>query len=357
MENGEWKMENGKWRMENGEWKMENVMRYKSILIMMAALPLLAACSHDLEVEELMPLRIGAVVDDSGAQTRNQSEYQATELATGQKVGVYVYYSNYGSNTGDWTTTTDNYGYKNIEYTVTGNAGALTSPSTQPYYPPNASQKVVIYGFAPRTKFASITGELSAQTAVAVDFTDQRDQSAANGANYLATDFVWGKVNSTLSADKNKSAIDIPLTHKMSKVAVILTEGNGMSGRLAGATVTLESNVVTKAKVNLTNGTVTADGSTKNTVTLAKNITKSGSTYSCNAVIVPQTIAAGNLLAVTLSSTYGNTKYYYKTTAATTFNANTCTTYNITVNATAITVSTSISDWGTKNTVTDTVTY
>lgn len=315
-------------------------MRKKGIYLMASALLSLTACTDDFEDPQPVPVRLETVLDEGSAQTRNQTTYQATELASGQPVGVYIYY------TGN-TSTTDSYAYKNIGYTVSGNAGNLGSPTSQPYYPPNANQEVDIYAFAPRTVWASVTDELSALTATTL-FSVSTSQGDSNGTGYKASDFVWGMVTSKAATDKNTTK-EVPLKHKMAKIIVNLTEGNGMSGRLAGATVKV-LNTITAAKINLTTGAVTTNGSTKNDITIGSSLSVSNGKATCNGVIVPQTVAKGTaFITITLPS-YGNTVYTYKLPAAAdmAFASENSYTYDVTVNATDITLTTTISNWTAK---------
>ncbi|MBR1541689.1 MAG: fimbrillin family protein [Bacteroidaceae bacterium] len=318
----------------------------KKEMFYMAVLLFCSACDKEADyiAEERVPIMLGTTIEAAGAETRTQSTtaLQNTELANGQAVGVFIY------NAGTKATQTTYGGYKNISYSVSGTAGDLTS-STQPYYPANASQTVDIYAFSPREAYTATNADLSGLTAV-TGYSVSTNQSSDDG--YKASDFVWGTGNSSAAAVKSRSdkKVLVTLGHKMSRIIVRLTEGNGMSGRLAGATVKI-NNVVVATKINLTTGVVeAATGSTQSAVTLGSNISVSSNMATCIGVIPPQSIAACGLITITLSDTYGNSVYTYTTTAASTFTANNQYVYNITVHATGLQLTTSISPWGDETT-------
>lgn len=306
----------------------------------MAVLLFCSACDKEADyiAEERVPIMLGTTIEAAGAETRTQSTtLQNTELASGQEVGVFIY------NSGTKATQTTYGGYKNISYSVSNTAGDLTS-STQPYYPANASQTVDIYAFSPRAAYTATNADLSGLTAV-TGYSVNTNQSSDDG--YKASDFVWGTGSSSAADVKPLSdkKVLVTLGHKMSRIIVRLTEGNGMSGRLAGATVKI-NNVVVATKINLTTGVVEAFGSTQSAVTLGSNISVSSNMATCIGVIPPQSIAACGLITITLSNTYGNSVYTYTTTAASTFTANNQYVYNIRVDATGLQLTTSISPWG-----------
>lgn len=318
------------------------------MLYLTALLGLLASCDKET-VDELAPqeIRLGSTLALSEADTRTQTkDVQKNELADGQPVGVYVYY------TGN-TSISDNYAYENISYTVSGTGGnlLLASGARQPYYPPKAVQVVDIYAFSPRTAWASVTSALSALTESTL-FSVSTAQG--NDEGYKASDFVWGKTTSSASQHNNQT-VTVPMNHKLSKIIVNVQEGNGMSGRLGGATVKLH-NTVTNAKINLTTGRAVANDTTKPDITIGTCTTKttvSGGTdyYHTTGVIVPQTLAKGTkFITVTLSNTYGNTVYTYNLPSGTSdtdkaFTEGNVYTYTITVHATAISLTTDISPW------------
>lgn len=346
----------------------------KNYLLIPAALMLLASCSNDTDIktessttkEAPVPIRLGTQMS---VTTRSNSQtLQATELAPGQTVGVYIYYKDATT-----TNTTYNYGYKNLAYTVVdhttvmgASAGdlALVTATDQPYFPENKSQNVDIYAFSPRTGVYTTDGELTGLTSQDV-FSTQANQTTED--NYKASDFVWGKAANV--ANGTATAIEIPLKHKLSKVNINIAPGTGMTlDKLDKAKITLNG-VVLDGTVNFTTGEVTTrTGSSASSVVLSnqvdKNVTTTFNTTTpaathtactSSAVIIPQDIAASTsfitiqLWDATANSGAGDytSTYNVTTTATTTFAAETVYTYNILVNTQGLTLTTSISDWTT----------
>lgn len=313
----------------------------KKLFLISAIAATLAACSSDndmngIENSKPQPILLGTSV--STTMRSNSQILQATELAVNQTVGVYVYFTGEKE-----TNSTANYGYKNIAYTVANANGDLTITDTdkQPYYPENKTQQVDVYAFAPQ--FDTTTGELN--TMNDVSFTTESDQST--DAKYNASDFVWGKT--TLTPTTSSTAQLIPMKHKLSKINVNIAPGTGMTlDALKDATITL-AGVNLSGKINLTDGTATTDGTTTNTLTLTngtsdsfKGTFKSDAGVDCyqaSAVIIPQTLTS-QTLKIKLSN---NSEYTYSLSGS--FTAEKINTYDIKINATGLTLTTTITAW------------
>ena len=327
----------------------------KKYLIIAVAAVLFAACSNDSEISRAdnsarVPIQLGTTIDGtttrSNSQTIQTGDPNATPnpipgyLTNGKKVGVYIYYT---TKQEEQTMGSGKYGFKNLEYTVNGSAGALDYPTgNQPYFPELKTQNIDIYAFSPRIYTG--TGELKNQTAVT--FNTVADQTDPD--NYIASDFVWGVKSGVTSADA-ASTINIPLSHKLSKINVNITNGTGVSlSSLLGASITL-AGVNLAGEANLTDGSVATTGSTTSLLTLTSataaptgKLASSSTTdcYTASAVIIPQAITSQDL-TITLSG--GTTSYKYSLTN--TFAAGTCYTYDITINAGGLTLTTTISNW------------
>lgn len=322
--------------------------------------------------EDLVPILLGTSFSADAATTRTESTtYQATELIDGSAVGVYIY------KTGNKDKDTDSYGYHNIAYTSNSISEAgdlsLVTAADQPYYPSLKTQKIDIYAFSPRS-ITTATTKLSEQAAVSFNIT--ADQST--DANYKASDFIWGANTSTVNAESNRnSKVAVPLQHMGSKIIVNLREGHGMAGKLAGADVQIKGQI--EGTVNLTTGAMTGGG-TDAAVYLAKTLASGTTTaptgfvldptnyssedaldhkfYSCAGIIYPAVVnnsATDNFEFITItladgtSGTTGGTQYKYKVSGKipndTGFEAGEVYTYNITVNATGIDLTTTITNW------------
>lgn len=311
----------------------------KKFLTIAAMAAILAACSNDNEMNggdnyTPLPIQLGTTVSN-GMRSNNQT-LQATELAVNQTVGVFVYY------TGTTTKSSDNYAYDNIEYEVGNATGDLTLVgTTEPYYPESKTQQVDVYAFAPR--FTTTAAELNTMTSVA--FTTEADQT--NDDKYNASDFVWGKT--TLTPTTSTTAAEIPMTHMLSKINVNIAAGTGMTlDALKGATITL-AGVNLNGKINLTDGSAAEDGTTTSTLTLTtgtadtyKGKFKSDTTIDCyqaSAVIIPQTLTS-QTLTIKLAN---NSEYTYSLSG--TFTEKKVNTYDIKINATGLTLTTTITAW------------
>lgn len=326
----------------------------KNYFILATALLLITACSKDSsentpENNAPVPILLGTSLE---VNTRSNSQtLQATELADGTSVGVYIYHN------GTTTSASTSYGYKNLAYTAGNATGDLTlvTASDQPYFPQDKTKTIDIYAFAPRTGVYTSTAELSTLTAENA-FTTTADQTT--DANYRASDFVWGMAAAVTYATASTSSITIPLKHKLSKVNINIAPGTGMTlTKLANARIKLNG-VILDGTVNFTTGAVTTSGTTTSSVILTSSASTSATTTftsgttnytacTSSAVIIPQTIAAStSFITVELwDGTNYTTAYNVKTTATTTFAAEKVYTYNIIVNSQGLTLTTTIADW------------
>ena len=145
-------------------------------------------------------------------------------------------------------------------------------------------------------------------------FEVKRDQSkpSENGemGGYEASDFLWGKVTDVAPTT---SVIRLPMKHRMANARVTLVEGSGFAaGEWAGTEKTvLAPNLIRKASINLTDGTVTANGSVEATATMPS---RSGNEW--RAIVVPQTVKAGETL---FSITIGGVPYKFAKNEAFTY--------------------------------------
>ena len=322
-------------------------MKNKLMILLALSPVLLASCSKDTDESvqaQLEPIKLGTAMQ---TVTRGNSQtLQATELEAGQTVGIYVYPK-------DETEKTGTYGYENIAYTVTGSAGdlAIVTASQQPYYPEQKNQNVDIYAFAPQV----YTGTAALNTLTAQNvFTTANDQTL--DANYKASDFVWGKAaNVAPQTVSGNSRVTIPLSHKLSKVNINITWGTGLTQDLLTSASIKLNGVQLKGTINFTTGAVTPSTGTNpaSAVTLTSATSLVGtfksdatkSAFTASAIIIPQTIAARtDFIEITLAS--GTSAVYkYTSTASTTFSAGEVTTYDITLDAAGIALTSTISPW------------
>lgn len=129
-------------------------------------------------------------------------------------------------------------------------------------------------------------------------FADQHTSS-----NYKANDLLIG---STLDVIPSEDAVGIDVKHVMSQVQVAIEPGFGFTAQgLAASQVSVSvDRVKTECTVDLTTATVTPTGEAVSSVTPLKD----GDIYK--ALIVPQTVAEGRLITVTVN---GNPYHFNKT--------------------------------------------
>lgn len=341
--------------------------RQQSIIALLAApLLLLTACSSDdtatVAPDGPAPILLGTSIAPT---TRANSELQATELSAANTdgVGTFIY-----RNT---KTAIDNeYGYENVKYTITGTAGDLTlaSGETQPYYPMQKTS-VDVYGYAP---YLAVTATGTDPKYKFTGCTVKNDQSTDLG--YMQSDFVSGVLSNLTYANRTQMNV-IPLNHRLCKIIVKLTAVGTLTmlpTNLMGAQITLHniktkfdfnpvatdasgdpivSNVVadgTNTDINMgTTGTVTVADASSLTTDEKNEVDKALTLY---AVIPPQTLTGFDaspldLFTVTLNSANNSAVYNLATKGTQQFEAGKQYTYTITVDATKLSFTTTITDW------------
>ena len=185
----------------------------------------------------------------------------------------------------------------NVKYTY-DEANYKWTPESDVYFRDERTH-VDIIGYYPYANPSSVA---------AYPFEVQKDQStvAANGSlgGYEASDFLWGK-----AADVTPTAtrINLKYYHSMAGVKITLVEGDGWAeGEWAQVEKSaLVTNTKRKATIDLATGVVTATNDAAPTTGIIPY--KSGDDF--RAVVVPQTIAAGNSL---LTLTVDGIPYAYK---------------------------------------------
>lgn len=296
---------------------------------MAAAALVLASCSKDENgIDEIQN---GEIRLTSGVAVQTRAFGIDQQINNGQTVAVYV------DKTTDGTPL-----YGNNVLTANGSGGF--ADGTIMYFPEDKGN-VSIYALA-------TNGTLSdAFPTAAVTHTVAADQKLK--ADYSASDLLYS-TNTNVAFTKN--AIALTFYHLLSKVEVALVSGNG-TPNLTGATVKI---IDTKLKADfMPNKTATmatqSERAAMITATDADNeaaaITignvastdfTTGAVYN-EAVIVPQVIAeAAKFIEVTLST---GAVLSYKLASATTFESGKKYQYQITVNLTDLTVTSTISNW------------
>lgn len=352
----------------------------------MALAAVFTACEKEA-VEEYVPqeIRLGAEfpLDEAVVTTRNENQGLNNDiLETGTNVGVFIYY------TGEKNINADGYGYKNLSYNSAAATGDgkkycdlnLATGTRTPYYPSDKDKKIDFYAFSPRSEVTVTEAELSSYATTKASFTTKADQTTDE--NYRLSDFIWGKNVNTVNAETYRTQkVIVPMNHMLSKICINLTEGHSMANKLTGAKVVIHG-VNLNGLVDLADGTMITTGTTLSDVTLTTGLTNNRRTeasaypggggtptdavkhytYPTSCVVIPQKVNASkttnfNFLSITLAdggtsnnSTTGGTTYDYVTSAivgdATNgFQPGKVYTFNITLNATGIQLTTNVTDW------------
>jgi len=132
----------------------------------------------------------------------------------------------------------------------------------------------------------------------ALSFALQPDQSSE--AAYKSSDFMVGKKTNVAPTAE---ATVINVSHIMSRINITLEAGNGFTKEsLVASNVSVRINgVKCNSTIDLSTGTVIATGS-------ATNVTPFFADNTYKALIVPQTVAEGNLITVTVDGREFNLK-------------------------------------------------
>ena len=236
-----------------------------------------------------------------------------TGFANGDQIGVY--FVNYDGETPGTLLSRGNQG-DNVRHTY--DEVNNTWNSAYDVYWKDRKTHIDIYGYYPFMDNVSTSdGKTGSQVQSNLDnvnawaFEVKADQSteAANGelGGYEQSDLLWGKVQDVAPTDQ---VIRLPLRHRMSTARIDLIEGTGFAN---GEFAQLEKTAVIKntrrnATVDLATGSVTATGDIQSTGIVPY---KYGDQF--RAIIVPQTVAAGEIL---FAFSLGGKPYTFKKTEA-----------------------------------------
>ena len=254
----------------------------RKIPILLLATLTLCACSSGEEEQPVppeppttstnpIPIRINTVMESI-------NDTRATDYAfeAGDRIGIYVVNRKAGgtANTllsqGNWV--------DNMRFTYDG-----TWTPDAPVYWQDENTHADFYLYYPHTAYI---GDVAAMP-VSVS-ADQSTEAA-----YKAGDLLVG---STQDVAPTETAVSITTRHAMSLMSIAVVPGNGFTQEsLAAADVSVRINgVKTHATVNLATATVTATGETTSVTPLQE------ADGGYKALIVPQSVAQGNLVTVTV---------------------------------------------------------
>ena len=286
-------------------------MRTKNLFLMAALAIAFVGCNNnDENVDSNSRLSNIALDVTAGIAIETpQSRVSGTSWQTGDAIGIFQLQTG--------TTTALNANSKYVS--TTGNAFAPAAGETI-YFPIATTPKSDFLAYYPYT-------DTQADFVYSVNITNQSNQEAID---LLTADKVTGK-------DKNAPAVAFNFKHRLSKLELKLTAGNGITtSDLTGIAITITQQQPT-ATFNFNTGVLTPSG-TKQAITL--KTVASGAT--AEAIIIPAAASTGRQLTFTLSS---NEKFVWNIPDTKTFEAGKKNIYDITLNRTSINVSSTITDW------------
>ena len=308
-------------------------MKIKDILAIMTVALTAGGCSQQddgAQQDERVPILLKASVDGvTVGQTRAAGDWgertttmtQGSEFLAGEQVIAYIK-ENDGSNTApiQWP----------IEYVVMNNNGDLDPASaTPPFYYPTGVNTINIHAIHP--SYTSGAG-----------FTVETDQTTES--NYAISDLCYSKPTdytrsgATAYLDANGRRI-LQFKHLLSKVIVNLTvDASAATGTPSYIMLHAKTTTAMSFPVDNANGYTGCTASDASNPGAIKMIQE--------AIIPPQEIAAGALFISFTVPGIGPMMYPMPT--ATTFESGKKYTYNLKVTDVGITVTTNVSDWGTK---------
>lgn len=302
---------------QQSPFKLYTIMKYKMKFISSTAVVatlILSSCGGSSADEPTPPTpsnpdKTEISINPSVAGSRATD----TAFEQGDRIGLYVV--NYKDNTPGALANTGNQ-VNNMAYTYSG----IWTPDTPVYWLDNDT-RADFYLYYPYT---AQPGQVNA-----MPFAVKADQSTE--AAYKASDFIAGKASGISPTAK---AVIISSNHLMSLAEIEVVAGNGFTAAsLAEANVNVKINgLKTESNVDLATLTVTPRGN-------AVSVTPFLSKGVYRALIVPQTVAEGNLITVTIDGKDFNFKKGF------TFAGGKLHRFTITVSKTSTGINVNINGW------------
>lgn len=284
----------------------------KNNLFLMAAFAIaLAGCNNNDEEIDNGNHRIALDVTAGIATETPQSRVSGTSWEAGNAIGIFQL------QTGTTTLWDANHKY-------------VTTTGTSTFTPASAGETIYFpVETTPKSDFIAYYPYNTAQSGFnyAVDVATQSNQEAID---LLVADKVTGK-------DKNNPAVAFNFKHRLSKLVLTLTAGNGLAAAdLANITIAITGQLPS-ATYDINALTLAPSGTSQ---AIALKTAADGT--SAEAIILPAAATTGRQLVFTLS---GGDIFRWDIPAGKAFNAGEKNIYNITINRTSIEVTSSITDW------------
>lgn len=260
----------------------------KETLIWLAAafsLCVCSSCDKNGQQEEIEPSAPKAIPINISTTVTGIDGTRATDYAfeAGDKIGLFVVNNNADGTSG--TLMAQGNHVDNMRFTYSG----TWTPDEQIYWKDETTRADFYLYYPYTTSVASVS---------AMPFSTMADQSSLSA--YKASDLLVGI---TKGVAPTETAVGITASHMMSQMMITLVAGNGFTEEsLAKADISVKINgIKTQSTVNLAEKAVTATGT-------AASITPLKEDGSYKALIVPQSVAEGNLITVTVDGRDYNLK-------------------------------------------------
>lgn len=260
----------------------------KNILIWMTAALAFCACSSsenngdegeiDPPSPHAVPIKISTTMESVDGTRATDYGFEA-----GDRIGLFVVNHNADGTPGTLQPVGNH--VDNMRFTYSG----TWTPDEQIYWKDETTRADFYLYYPYTTSVASVS---------AMPFSTMTDQSSLSA--YKASDLLVGI---TKGVAPTETAVGITASHMMSQMMITLVAGNGFTEEsLAKADVSVKINgIKTQSTVNLATKAVTPAGT-------ATGITPLKEDGSYKALIVPQSVAEGNLITVTVDGRDYNLK-------------------------------------------------
>lgn len=264
-------------------------------IFFLICISLSAACSIKEEMRSSITNDGELMININSSINQEHTKATAAGFVDGDAVGLYaVNYINENAAPGVLSVSGNQ--ADNVKYTFNESSHKWV-PSKSVYYK-NVDTNVDLYLYYPHQE--NISDVSSGSFEVQKDQSMDKSQTALSG--YEASDFLWGKAENITPVE---SAVAITLSHRLSAVEVVLTEGTGFAeeefSSLSKSVIV--TNTTRKATINYSTGVATPLGDPQ----LDGIVMCPQDDGSFRAIVIPQSVdAETRLFAITIDGvTYG----------------------------------------------------
>ncbi len=262
-----------------------------------------------------LELRLTSAIE---IETRADNGTQATQIASGEK--VYVWVSD---------DTTNKSLYEKNELT-SGDDGSLSGGNAM-YYP-QTGNGVNVSAFHGKFSFANANA-----LPTSVSFSVEHDQSTA-GSAYTNSDLLYACRN----AKRSSSAVSLKFYHMLSKLELNISKSSELTDEISS--VTLDGVIIDGTFSPLTSSDISTESTRAGSISAGTSTANMslGTLEANEAIVVPQSLS-GKTLTFTLESG-GKLIYTFPTDAA--FVSGKKHIYTVTLKLTGVSVQSEIENWG-----------